>query len=168
MKSYVKYSRAQMQIQQMAFVLVALMIFFGMVALVYFSVRIGNLKGEAESLGQERAKELARAFASAPELQGDCSSCIDFDKALVLKEKFDNEYKGLWKVSYLAIQKVYPYSTAKECTKANYPECSTLTLINGTVGTAQGAFVNICRYVPDHGGYVKCELGKIFVSVENP
>ncbi|MCU0642464.1 MAG: hypothetical protein MUF61_02710 [archaeon] len=31
--------RAQMKIQEMAFVLVAIMVFFGMVVLVYFSIR---------------------------------------------------------------------------------------------------------------------------------
>ncbi|MBX4196837.1 hypothetical protein KW805_04580 [Candidatus Pacearchaeota archaeon] len=151
----------------MAFVLVALLIFFSMVALIYASLRISHLKGQAGTLAQAQAQELARTLASAPELQGKCDSCIDTDKALILKEKLNSEYKGLWKVSYLRIERLYPNAQNRECTRMNYPDCSTLTLINGSLGTAQGAFVNLCRYVAEKK-YIQCDIGKIYVSLEAP
>lgn len=162
-----KNKKGQMKIQEMAFVLVAIVIFFAMVALVYLSIRFHGLRESASLQREESAKELAKKLADIPEFSwtgGGCSGCMDAEKALALKEM--DAYKKFWDIDYLMIEKVYPNMTKRECTRANYPDCSTITLINNTkeYGIPVTAFIALCSYEPSKGGYVKCELGKIHAS----
>jgi hypothetical protein len=62
-----KNRKGQMKIQQMAFVLMAIVIFFALVSLFYFSIRIRSLQKSALSLREEEAKELIRKLAVTPE-----------------------------------------------------------------------------------------------------
>lgn len=158
------YSKTgQMKIQEMAFVLVAIMIFFGLVALIFFSIRVSNLRESAGELREDEAKQLVRKLASTPEFSfRNCQVCIDFDKVLELKGKKD--YQGFWNLDYLAVELVYPDKNG-ECNKSNYPECRSITIINKTqFGTAPDAFVSLCRWEQEKKGYFKCELGRIYAS----
>ncbi len=163
----VSSSKGQLKIQQMAFVLVALMIFMSFVALIFVSLRVANLKGDVNSLKEEEAREVIRKISSLPEFsfqsKGDCSQCIDLDKVLLLKER--NSYKGFWDFDYLAIGKIYP-SSEGECLKENYPNCATITLINKSsdVGAITRSFVSICRWESSKEGYFKCEMGQVLAS----
>ncbi len=166
MPSYhVNYSKsAQIKIQQMAFVLVALVIFGAIATIFYLSISLSNLRGTASELEDQRAKELVRALSSIPELEftsGDCSNCIDFDKVLILKER--KAYSEFFELDFLQIEKVFP-DYQGECTKSNYPNCKTVTLINKNVGSPQTAFVSICHWTAENGGYSKCEIGRIYAS----
>lgn len=158
--SFVSSSRGQMKIQQMAFVLLALMIFFAIVALFYITIRSGSLSSDVEALREEEAKEMVRKVSSWPEFAwsaSDCAACIDLDKALVL---MDNEnYNDFWDVPFLQIEKIYPESEKKECNKQNYPDCSTMTFVKEEGFVAHSAFVALCRYDSESGS--KCDLGKI-------
>lgn len=152
-----------MKIQQMAFVLVAIVIFFALAAIFYINIRVGSLRGSADSLREDSARELVRKLSGSPELAWsatDCSSCIDEDKALSLKNK--KEYSDFWDVAFLQIEKVYPESQG-ECDKANYPDCKTITLVNEGDYIAHTAFVALCRYDSEED-YNKCELGRISVG----
>lgn len=155
--------KAQMKIQEMAFVLVAIMIFFAMVALVYFSIRLSSLQKDVSTQRQEGAKELAKKLADIPEFAwaGCSSGCIDAEKALAVKNRA--VYDNFWDVDYLMIEKLYPKKPNVECTAANYPECTTITVINSTkyYGISSTAFVAICSYDRDKGGFIKCEMGRI-------
>lgn len=159
-------SRAQMKIQEMAFSLVAIVIFFGMVALLYFSVSLSSLRQGAQNLQDEEAAELVRKITSIPEFSftaRDCSNCIDLDKTLLLKEK--TSYTGFWNIDFLQIEKIYPLGNKKECEKTNYPECSTITIIDKEeFSSPSTAFISLCRWEQSKGGYYKCELGRIYAS----
>ena len=162
--------KGQLKIQEMAFVLVAILVFFAIVALFYISVRVQNLKGSVEELRDDEAKTMVRKLAESPEFSlsvENCINCVDFDKVLMLKEKA--EYQSFYPLDYLAI-KVIGALKEGECTRSNYPECDSLTLIKKKedFGTPIGAFVALCRqefFGQDR--YVKCELGKIYASGEN-
>ena len=158
--------RGQMKIQEMAFVLVAVMVFFGLVVLFYFSIRMAGLKGDVETLGQNEAMEMAQRMSSSPEFAwtaGDCDNCVDFDKVIALKE--NGKYKGFWGLDYLKVERVYPSGNG-ECTRANYPSCGGITLVaKENFGTPPSAFVSLCRYDFKEGqSYVRCEVGKIYAS----
>ncbi|NCN98786.1 hypothetical protein COU62_03445 [Candidatus Pacearchaeota archaeon CG10_big_fil_rev_8_21_14_0_10_35_219] len=160
--SIVNYSRGQIKIQQMAFVLVAIMIFFGIVLLFYLSISVGNLQNIGETLREEEAKEVVRKLAGSPEFSWDiedCSSCIDMDKVFALKgnEKYDN----FWDVPFLRVEKTYPFAD-NECTKQNYPDCGSITLIETENFVSNSAFVALCRYDGELGN--KCDLGKIYLG----
>ena len=157
-------NRGQMKIQQMAFVLVAIVIFFAMIGLFYFSIRISTMQKNVISLREEEAKELVKKLASTPEFSyaQDCVNCIDFDKLIVLKEK--ESYKGFWNLDYLAVERIYPKKQG-ECTRANYPECDKITIIEKTdYGIPAQAFIALCRWEEGAGGYSKCELARLYAA----
>jgi len=62
------YSRGQMKIQEMAFVLVAFIVFFALVLLFYVAFRGSTLKQEAKELEESKAMELVQKLSSSPEL----------------------------------------------------------------------------------------------------
>lgn len=162
-----KTKKAQIKIQEMAFVLIAIVIFFVMIALIYFSIRMSSMRESVNELKEESAKVTARKLADIPEFSwAACSGCVDADKIIALKEK--QSYKNFWNLNYLAVEKIYPNYTNVECTINNYPNCRTITVINKTrnKGVVMSAFVSICSYEPKSEGYTKCELGKIYASSE--
>ncbi len=165
----VNYSKkAQLKIQQMAFVLVALVIFFALAALFYFSISFSDLQSQAQILREKEAKEIVRNMVATPEFSSSiCSACIDLDKVLMLKEK--DSYKNFWNLDFLKLEKLYPQPESKdECTKVNYPNCKTITLIETKdFGSPHSAFVALCRYEQSNGGYTKCELGILYTSAKN-
>ena len=161
-------SRGQMKIQEMAFVLVAIMIFFGLVIVLYLSIRLSSLRQDVSFLAQEEASTLVRNLAGSPELAftvRDCSNCIDMDKVMALKNL--TAYRNFWNFDYLRIEKVYPAQKG-ECTNANYPNCQSITIIpKENFGAPPSAFVSLCRQAFENGEfYPKCELGKIYASVK--
>lgn len=159
--------KSQMKIQEMAFVLMAIMIFFGIVAIFYIKISLSNLRGDVEMQRGEEANELVRRISGTPEFSftaGECDSCIDMDKVLILKER--KSYQGFWNLDYLKIETIYPLKNG-ECTRANYPNCNSITLVNktGDFGIPKSAFVALCRQeFKGSENYVKCELGRISAS----
>ncbi|MDO8563993.1 MAG: hypothetical protein Q7R87_03210 [Nanoarchaeota archaeon] len=159
----IKNKAGQLKIQEMAFVLIAFMVFFSLVALLFLKFRISGIQASAEGSKEEVASRLALVLASTPELSwSECTGCIDLDKAIVLKNR--TEYKQLWKLDYFAIKRLYPVKTVGECSLGKYPECDTLTLISGNdFGISSKAFVSLCRYDFIEDRKV-CELGELYVS----
>lgn len=159
--------KGQMKIQQMAFVLVAMMVFFAMVALVYFSIRMSGLESSAVSLEEEKAKELVKKISSSAEFAfgvTDCPNCIDLDKVLILSER--KSYEGFWQLDYLEVERIYPYGEGI-CDRTNYPDCKSIKIIDSeNYGSAVSAFVSLCRWESSKDGYFKCEVGRIIASGE--
>jgi len=168
--SVVGFSKAQMKIQQMAFMLVALVVFFSLIALIYFSISLSNVRSSAQQLQEDEAREIVRKLAGSPELaftsSSDCDSCIDMDKALMLAES--PAYEDFWNLDYLMIEKIYPSNIESECTRFNYPDCSKTTIFSKTqdIGSATQAFVTLARWDSDLGKY-RYEMGKIYASGRN-
>lgn len=170
MRLFARSSKGQLKIQEMAFVLVAIFIFFGLAALFFFTVSLGNLRENVSDLEGEQARQLAFAFAKSPELSWSddtCPHCVDSLKALLLKNHRD-VYLNYWNMDYLVIETIYPEKTG-ECTIQNYPNCKTITLANRTdyYGTPASAYIAICRHerISSGGSYPTCELGMIHASI---
>lgn len=161
--SKLKSKKGQLKIQEMAFVLIAIMIFFALVGLLFVKFRVGSLEQSAESSKERVAGNLVLVLSSTPELSwAECAGCIDMDKAILIKNK--SEYRNLWKVDYLVIKSLYPEKTNKECSLGNYPDCNSLTLVNSSnFGISSKAFVSLCRF-----DFIKerkvCELGELYAS----
>lgn len=158
--------KGQLKIQEMAFVLVALLIFFAFVALFYFSIRLSDFKEDVALQREAEARALIRKLSAAPEFAwtaSACSACIDLDKSLLLKER--KSYKEFWNLEYLSLE-IISSEKQGECTKANYPQCRTITIVNksSAFGTQVGAFVALCRQEFSEQGYAKCELGKVYAA----
>jgi hypothetical protein len=155
-----------MKIQQMAFVLVALMIFFSLVLLFYFMIRTSNLEEGALVFRGEEAQELVRSLAGAGEFAWsatDCAGCIDLDKTLIVKDR--QAYQGFWKLDFLQFE-VLGAETDRECSKFNYPDCSKISVLGEEKGFGDvvSSYVALCRYENEKGGYTRCDLGRIHVS----
>ena len=165
---HVNSSKAQIKIQEMAFVLVAIIIFFGLVALLFISTSLKNLGSKISDLEDEKAKEILRKMADSPEFslssESLCSECIDLDKSFSLKMV---SYPNYWDLDFLQIKIIYPQKTG-ECTSLNYPDCSTITLINKSEGSSvKVAYTNVCFKSLSNSLYTKCELANIYASGKN-
>lgn len=158
--------KAQLKIQEMAFVLVAIMIFFALLALVFFSVKMGSYKETAANLQEEQASLLVRHISGIPELSWGCPGCIDMDKALALSISNHQDFARSIELDYLMLESLYPDSNPRECNLAVYPDCSKITIIsssNSSFGTASSAFVNLCRWNSEKKQIV-CSLGRVYAS----
>ena len=163
-------NKGQMKIQQMAFMLIAVMVFFALVGLLVITVKFSGLKGQATELAEKNAMLLVTKLANSPEFScgdafgGSRVSCIDADKLMALKNNIE-KYEDFWGVSKMEIF-IYTTEGSGECTSGNYPDCNKITLISGA-GISTENFVSLCRKEFDgRRNYDKCELAKILVSYE--
>ena len=106
-----KKKRAQLKIQQMAFMLMAITLFFILVGMFVLVIRFSNLKNVAEALEEKNAMLLVSRLANSPEFScgnafGSKSSCVDADKVMVLKEE-SADYGSFWGVEKIEIRKIY-------------------------------------------------------------
>ena len=162
--------RAQMKIQQMAFMLIAIVLFFALVAMFVIVFKFSGLKESAAILEEENAMLLVTKLANSPEFSCEGAfgsaraNCIDIDKVMVLKENIA-KYRDFWGVSDIEIRKIYPKLTGDIiCNTENYPECNIIRLRSSEIaGIGVANFVSLCR---KEGTGDKCELGKIIVSYE--
>jgi len=159
--------KGQLKVQEMAFVLVALMIFFALTAILYLAVRGSLLDQSARDQSDERALEAVRQMASTPEFTwNECKGCIDLDKVFLLKQQIAHNasLQGLWDYDYIAVESLYPARSGGECTPATYPACNitTVLLSQASYGVAVSSFVTICRWEAQE--QMICELGKLYLS----
>jgi len=162
--------KAQMKIQQMAFMLIAVTLFLVLAGLFIFTILFSNLKTSAKILEQENAVLLVSKLSNSPEFScenafgGNRLNCIDFDKAMALKENSD-KYTGFWGVEGIEIKEIYP-GTGKECTSQNYPDCGSITILSPkSGGTGTSNFAALCKKVNINDSIQDvCELAKVIVT----
>ena len=164
-----------MKIQQTAFMLIAITLFFVLAGMFFLSIKMSSIKISATELEEKNSKLLLAKLADSPEFScGDsygtqATSCIDFEKLMSLKENIAN-YSQLWGVSDIQVWKIFPSENFDECTTGNYPSCGKITLFPEHLGngTYISTFVSLCRRASDFGfpyaPYDKCELAKLMVS----
>ena len=165
-----KPKKAQLKIQQMAFMLMAVTLFFILVGLFVLVIRFSGLKQSAEILEEENAVLLLSKLANSPEFScgesfGTKTNCIDSDKVMVLKEHI-GKYFDFWGVSNIEIRKIYPDMPETECNLGNYPDCNLIKITSTELkGVGLSNFVSLCRKESFEGEiFDKCELAKIIVS----
>lgn len=165
--------RGQLKIQQMAFMLIAITLFFALVGVLILSVGVSNIREKASLLEQENAMLLVSRIANSPEFScsnsagGSEIACVDGDKVMILKNNID-KYSGFWDVESIEIRKIYPESDNKECTSSIYPDCNRITVLEGEGGIGVSNFVSLCRKENFEGEvYNKCELAKVIISYED-
>ena len=166
-------NKAQMKVQQTAFMLIALTILFVMVAMVVLMVKVGNLRSEATSLEEQNAILLSTKLANSPEFScGDAFgtskvNCVDANKIMALKEHIE-DYENFWSVENIEVRKIYPSTGDELCTKSNYPDCAIIRLYDQEIsGFDSSSFVALCRKeLTDEGIIDRCELAKLIISYE--
>jgi hypothetical protein len=168
-----KNKKAQMKIQQMIFMLIAVTFLFILVGIFFLAIRLYNLQKAANTLEEENAMLLVSKLANSPEFScGNAfgtsrTSCVDFDKIMALKNR--KEYSDFWGVAKIEIRKIYPEEDVL-CNEANYPDCGIVKILDKQVNTlpASSNFVALCRKeATETGIYNKCELALLAVSSED-
>src|SRR3989338_863588 len=190
MKKQNKGKRGQMKIQQMAFMLIAVTLFFALVGLFIANVFFSGLKESAAVLEERNAILLVSKLANSPEFScGEAFgttkvNCIDFDKVMAL-EKNIKKYSDadFWGVSGIEIVKIYPSTGGNVlCTVENYPNCNKIEIIKANSGTGVSNFVALCRkqaksdeVYDEEGNFVAaysyiadvCEIARIIVTYKD-
>lgn len=169
--------KGQLKIQQMAFMLMAITLFFVLVGMFVLVFRFSGLKESASLLEEKNALLLVTKLANSPEFS--CGSafgsnrinCIDLDKVMMLKDIKD--YEEFWGVGKIEIRKIYPINGSnenEECTVANYQECGVIEVLSKDVNLqpASSNYVSLCKKDSYDGEiYNKCELALLIVSSED-
>jgi len=164
--------KGQLKIQQMAFMLIAVVIFFVLVGLFFLTIKYGQWHREAKELAKEEAIALISKIAESPEFAcvGDIAgnvNCIDADKLMVLKDM--KVYEKFWPVEAIIIRRIYPgeglYENEIECTRTNYPDCNTIKLFTKESTAPISTFVALCRKELIEGEvYDKCEIAMLMIK----
>jgi hypothetical protein len=167
-----KQKRAQLKIQQMVFVLLAVTLFFVLVGMFVLNYKLSGLKNQATLLKEEDAMQIVSKLANSPEFScgesfGSLVNCIDADKVMVLKDNI-GDYKDFWGVKNLELRKIYPAISGEvECNKANYPDCNIIKVYNIAGGIEVSNFVTLCtKQSADSRVYDKCEVARLYVSYD--
>lgn len=162
--------KAQLKIQQMAFMLIALTIFFVMVGLMYLGIKMAGIRENANLLEEKKAIEIASRIANSAEFScGDVFfgkiNCIDSDKIVALTNI--KKYEEFWEVDKIQIR-LLSVDEKRKCNTANYPNCNLIEVYSkgSESGISYSNFVSVCRKEQDSKGnkYDKCELGLIMIN----
>jgi hypothetical protein len=161
----------QLKIQQMIFMIVAVIFLFVLVGLFFLSISLNKIQKEATTLAEKNSLMLVSRLANSPEFScgnafgSNKADCIDFDKVMILKDNIE-KYSDFWGVAKIEIRKVYPEGNVS-CTLENYPNCEDLKILDKSVKTLpySSSFVSLCRKEASAAGpYNKCELARLMVS----
>ena len=109
-----KNKQAQFKIQQMAFMIIAVFIFFTLVGLGVVGYYITSIKSDYGRVQEQVAVDSLEIIADMAELRcgKDIDFCIDKDKVRVLNKMFNRgeDYGLMWPVSEIRIEQIYPNS----------------------------------------------------------
>ncbi|MFH1326734.1 MAG: hypothetical protein ABIH59_01240 [archaeon] len=168
-----KSTKAQMKIQQTAFMLIALTLFFVLVGLFVLGFTLSDLKRDASALEEKDTMLLVTKLANSPEFAcGDSFgpgkiNCVDADKIMMLQQD-SSKYSEFWKDTNISIIKIYPITPKVKCTSLTYPNCNEIEVYSkAKQGISIGNYVSLCRKEIEEGrSYDKCELAMLMVSYE--
>jgi hypothetical protein len=166
-------NNAQLKIQETAFMLIALILFFVLVILFVMSIVYKNLYQKANDLAQERTLSAITNLAGTSEFicPGSKTNCVDEDKVMALKDK--KSYNEFWAFSSLYIIKSSGFSKDekefKECNLGNYPDCDIIRIYDKGIKseTLISSFVALCRREYENNyPYEKCDIAKLIAGTE--
>ena len=164
--------KGQLKIQEMAFMLLAVTVFFALAGMFFLVIWYNNLKSSATDQEAENTEMLVTRLANSPEFScqnafdNTGTNCIDLDKVMVLNQNI-SKYKDYWgDISNMEIRIVYPKESTILCTLQNYPNCNTIRIYNAYVnGTYKTNFVSACRKETENDNtYDKCEVAQLMVA----
>jgi len=170
--------KGQLKIQEMAFMLVAVVLFFGLVVLFTLTIIYKNIYSQVNVKNQEKTLTSLINLADSPEFR--CvttkSDCIDGDKAISLMNR--TVYSNFWPFSSLSVIKLSAFAKNEsemiKCNWANYPNCDLIVIYDKKIKNeiAISSYVAFCRKeyekVDTYTGYVydKCEIAKLVAGTE--
>ena len=159
-------SRGQMKIQQMAFMIMAVFLFFILVGLFFLNIHFKSIKKSASDLKKDKAISSLEIITNMPEFKCERKKgfCVDEDKLNVMMGEFGERYEDLWPFYSLKFYKVYPSSEFVECPEIN---CNYWKVydVNSEEYQEYSTFVSICKKKIENGYvYDDCDIGKIVIG----
>jgi len=153
----------------MAFMIVAVFLFFILVSLFLIKIKVGTLEESYGDLQREQAIFSLKTITDMSELN--CGSrenlCLDKDKIRIMAGNFTESYDDFWPVASIEVYKVYPaFSAIVECPANN---CNYYNIFDNGQSQKEkySTFVSICERVrEDPYTYNRCEIGKLVVGVK--
>ena len=169
-----KNKKSQVRMQEMAFMLVGVIMFFVFVGLFGFAVLFNMLRNDAQITAENNALAAVKNLAGSPEFYCATSktNCVDADKAMALSN--DPNYMKFYSFSRLEIIKSSAFKKSQDemvkCTMANYPDCEDIVIYDKNVKYEKSvsSYVALCRVERENdANYQKCELAKLVVATED-
>ncbi|MBT4135836.1 hypothetical protein HOD75_04865 [archaeon] len=165
--------KGQLKIQEMSFMLVAVLLFFILAGLFAFSIYYANLSKQASEIKSEEVISIVNLLADSPEFScsGSKSNCVDGDKLVNLLNK--KNYQNFWPFSSLSVVKLGALNKSSGdiilCTRANYPNCDEFVIYDKSVKESSVSnFVALCRKESvNNYVYEDCEVVKFIAGVED-
>ena len=166
-------TKGQLRIQEMAFMLLAVFLFFALVGIFALTLVYTNLSDSAGQIAEDRTLSSVTSLANTPEMScvASKSNCIDGDKLINLVGK--SIYGELWPYSSLRVIKYSGFGKGEGelivCTKANYPNCDVFNIYDKEVENerAIATHVALCHKELENGyTYDRCETAKIIAGTK--
>lgn len=174
--------QGQLQIQEMAFMLVAVILLFGLVAMFGMAIFNKSIFTQMNRINDEKNMMLITNLADSPEFK--CvgsliskSNCIDGDKVISLLNK--SVYAKFWSFKSLYVLKSSGFNKKEDelinCNLANYPDCDIIKIIDDNKSQniiTTSSYVAFCRkiyeQVDSYSGYTydRCEIARIVGGYE--
>lgn len=158
--------KAQYKIMQMAFLVIGVFVFFGIVAIMFITFQTKDIRDNALLLQQEKAIAIAQNLADSPEFS--ClgtSSCVDEDKLNALMNSVSKDYASFWQVSSIEVLIIYPTELEKKpCPNEN---CNFYLVFDSEKKISQkfSSYISLCKQV--NSLEKDCKLAKLIVGVES-
>jgi hypothetical protein len=162
--------KGQLKIQQMAFMLMAITLFFVLAGMFILTISTSNLRESALALEEKNALLLVSKLANSPEFScGESfgsmkTNCIDGDKVMMLKENIE-KYENFWGISNIEIRKTGLGPSV--CSLGNYPNCGIIRLYSSNITSEYSNFVSLCwKDLFEGKVYDRCEVARLMVSYD--
>jgi hypothetical protein len=160
--------RAQYKIMQMAFLILAIFLFFVLVFVLFTKYRLGGLASNVRQLEKDSAISSLWVLVNSPELSCDFSDgsswCIDKDKVMILSTSLGESYEDYWPVASIELLEVYPNSVKEQILCPNY-YCNSYEIFDNGQEQIQkySVYVNLCEQTNNYRE--SCSLAKLIVGV---
>lgn len=165
-------NKSQIRVQEMAFMIVGIFIFFILAGLFAFAIFYTNIQKDIRSVKEAQAISSVTNLASSPEFActGLKTNCIDSDKLIAL---FSNENYLDFYSDFLSLDVIKSNAFKKNerdmilCTSENYPNCDKFSFFSKNSSLKKiPSFVTLCRIENENYiNYEKCEVAKIVAGV---
>jgi len=162
--------KAQLKIQEMSFMLVAIVLFFVLAGLFALSIGLKTIKEKGQTDLEEQSYSVVLSLAESAELTNNEPNSIDEDKLIVLTQNKDYQ-KFFPKFSSLRVINQNGLNKTKliECNLINYPNCDEFILFDKNVENERriSTYVSLCRKVNEENNFFnKCEIAEFIIGVE--
>lgn len=163
----------QVKIQEMSFMIIAVLIFFILVGLFGLTIVYNNLYNSANQIAEERTLAAIINLASSAEFTcpDNKVNCVDEDKIMSLKSK--SIYQDFWEFKSLRIIKYAGFNkTDKElikCELNNYPNCDLIEVYDSKTRNIEEkhTFIALCRReFINENKYEHCEIAMMLAGFE--